>query len=364
MKYRYWLGLVVGFLVGLKVVSANVWAVEVVKIIPFGFGQAQQQDKWFRYRFKPGGQGVIKLAVISLDSEGVKGRVKVYGDGLGEVIEEVEVEIKGKGRQRVDLKVKIPDDWLEREYKGKLVVVNEKQETLAKEDIILQVGENLRFDYAVTDWKIENVKDGLLVSFEVENKGQVSLDRLQVAVEYKNKWWFGVGSQESFSVSMDLGVGKKGRVEKKIGLPRGLMGPVQVKIKVAAKEKEVVQTKEFFWVGWSRLLWIGGWGLMILVGIGVAFRLIFKGMAGIIYRYLKQKAKRVKKRKTKEGELVDLLKVDNYPQLLLDIRRIVREEMEINRRLMMAEIEKSVAIKMLADKTKKTAKETKRRKRR
>ena len=365
MRLRERLGLVVGLVVLSQMVfGKGVEAGGVIKIIPFGFGQNQKQAEWFRYQFEPGSRGKIEIEVINLGDQELKGRIEIEGDGLEELVEAEKVQILPRSRQRVSLGVQVPINWQKREYESYILVKDKEKGVVGKEKIRVQIGKGLKFDYQINEFKVKTVNDGLLLKFGVINEGQVRVRRLQVKVRYKNDWWMGIANEEAFGVDLDLGVGQKGRVERKIDLPYGVMGPVWVKAMIEGGGKQISREVKFFWVGWRRLLVGVGWSLIVLLGIGVAFRLIFKGMAGIIYKYLKRKAKKERQKKKKEEELVDLLKIDSYPQLLLDIRRIIREEMEVNRRLMMAEIEKSVAIKMLTDENRKTVKGTKGQRRR
>jgi len=341
---------------GLGLVRADVQAEAGggIRIIPVLTSQRLKNGGGFEYKIKPGRQKKVRVTLVNLLGREVGGYLRLAGDGsdgkmLAKAVKPIKIKLAPKQRKNLEVLIKMEAAAAEREYVGSWQVADGDGNVLGQAPVSLIAGDNLELDFKIISAGLIKVDKGLGLEVKFKNTGASSLRRTQVDLKYKNRWWWGLVNEESFAVAEKIKPGAVGVIKKTVSPPRGLMGPVDVDLTVMAGGKKDSRSWSFFYWPLGRLLWWAGWLIVIGVGVGLAFKFIFKGMAGILYGYLKEKAGKRGRHRSREAdsEIVDLLRVDSYPQLLLDVRRIVREEMEINRRLMVAEMEKSVLIKML-----------------
>ncbi len=331
---------------------------EIVKIIPTFFGQGSTKKDWFWYKTAPGQQLKIDLTMVNLTPSSVKGRIGIEDKGIIKS-DWLPFELLPNGRQELQLKLKIKPEVREREYVLELKAENKKGLLLAKTPLDLVVGKNLQPDFQVTNLQLKPGREGVKLRFHLANDGQLSLKSIDVQVRYKNKWWFGLAKVEEFTLDKKIPPQTTAKISQDLSLPSGVLGPVTFLFQIKAAEKTLVLRRTIFWFPFISIIRYLGYIILFFLILGISFKFIFKGAAGLIYRYLEEKIHRSPSPLTRgeDKTIGNILQNQGsssptYAQFLLDVRQIVREEMELHRRLFLAESEKQ-SLQLLMDLVKK-----------
>ncbi len=338
-----------------------------IKIIPTYFGQKKDARDWFVYRQKPGDNLKINLTAVNLAKDDINGQlclvsVESVDDSqvfltqtssiFASACQPQPVSLAKGQRQDFQIQLKLPDDLADKEYPGYLVIFNQ-DEILGLSDARIVVGDNLETKFSLSNLHLNKTKQGLEFKLEITNQGKVSLSGLKLKIKSKNAWWPAAADETVFVVGRTLYPGKKIQITRLLPYPPGLAGPIKVGVLAVAGKLEQAASAEVFWWSMARLISLLVYIGLFALGIVLSFKLIFKGAAGIIYNYLKSRLVFSRRWQPSGNETDDDIKslikspaaLDNqtYNQLLMDLRHIVREEMDLNRRLIKAELNQDAA---------------------
>jgi len=367
--------------IGLLVLAGIWWlipyrvqaAADQVKIIPTYFGQNDSAKDWFVYQVNPGESIRIKATLINLTQTNLEAEFGVLaGDALqgdnesfrttdwldpfGRPVSWQEVKLAAGSRRLVDITlITQPTDPV-RQYTGWLVV-KQAEKLLGASRLRVKLGQDLAAGFKLEQLEMIPAGEGVELSFELVNQGQVSLQPIKVEVGYQNNWWLSNWQEEVFVLQSGLDPGKRLKVKRLLPPVDGLIGPVVGQVVVKADSVTQQARTGFFWLAWRRLILLVGYLLALVVGVVVALKYVFKGMAGILLTQIKAKLRRSRathkqsptQDEPDEAPLTDLLKDSqlDYNRLLLDIRQIIREEIDLNRRLIKAELGQEAAAMMV-----------------
>ncbi len=322
---------------------------ELVRVIPTFFGQSQSRQSWFVYHTRPGAELTIPLTLVNLSPRELSGHLELKASFIKEEVT-LPFKLSPQGREDVTLKLQVNSQTELREYNPSLKVIGKAGEELTKVPLRVVVGDNLQLDYEVTKLQLKPQQQGVNLSFQLKNKGQVSLEGLKVLVKYKNSWWLGLPKEEEFMISKRIPPGAVAQITQTLSPPAGLFGPTHFNLQLQGNKKKVELEQSLFWFPVLMVVKEIGYLVIFLVALGLSFKFIFKGTAGLIYRYLQEKFKKGHPQGHQFNQEVggnllvkSSLTEASYAQLLLDIRQIVREEIELHRRLIAAESERTTS---------------------
>ncbi len=319
-----------------------------LKIIPAFFGQNQKKASWFWYQLQPGQSQKINLTLINLSHDKLKGRLKIkLKPGIKS--KSIEFDLPSEQRQNLNLNLSLSSQIESKEYVLAIQAEDQSGDLLAEVPLTLVVGRDLKPKFEVKNITLKPTNNWLALNLELNNTGQLSLTDIKIKVKYRNKWWFGLAKEEEFSLDKHLAPGKKLKLSQNLNPPAGIFGPVDFQLVLTANGLVNHFNRSLFWFPAGRIIIDLGYFLFFLLALFLAFKFIFKGLAGLMYRYLKNKlAKKPARQHSNQPDDLNNLLIPtdlngDYSQLLLDIRQIVREEMKLQQKLILAEREKQAS---------------------
>jgi len=305
---------------------AKLFAEEKIGLVPAHPNIANKESfTRFQYELKPGEKRRDELAVVNLSAEEQEVKFQVVGADASwvKIASEAGVLVKVAERKWVPFEVEVPHEVKPGEH-----YIHITGSLGGDLEIRVTVTGELRREIDVEKFGVEVVGGKPVVELEVTNIGNTQLSSLGIRLVFKNSIRLGTLKEKEIFLAYDKKIEPGERVVSKWKTEEKLpmVGKFTPSYSIAFADKQVIGEKQaFVYINWIRL---SGWvGALILLGV-VLILLIWKTARG----FVNQKKVVSEPLGARRGNLTGQIDELTRAELLLEIRRIVREEIALSRR--------------------------------